>query len=219
MSAELVRIRNYKNKQLYTLYYNKSKNEFYVKKSENTNFYIPLRWKHVCIKYTNKKDNESKYKVYRYVHFYNPETKEKIHVTEHECLNNRDKVTEDNLVKEKVKNMTYEEIWNRILEYIANYNTTENLNKETTSNSTNTNTINNNIIVKSNVENVEVPNIELPDPLTLNDKKSDTPPNISESEEALIAVLILLNLLQKTYPILLDNLINQAHLNTHSFVA
>jgi hypothetical protein len=34
---------------------------------------------------------------------------------------------EDNLIKEEVKNMTYEEIWNRILEYMANYNTIENL--------------------------------------------------------------------------------------------
>jgi hypothetical protein len=109
------------------LYYNKSKNEFNVKKSENTNFYIPLRWKYIHRKYTNKKDNESKYEVNRYVHFYNPETKEKIHVTETELLNDRDKVIEDNLVKEEVKNMTYEEIWIRILEYIVNYNTTENL--------------------------------------------------------------------------------------------
>jgi hypothetical protein len=68
MCAELVRTHSYKNKQLYNLYYNKSKNEFNVKRSENTNFYIPLRWKHV----------------YRHVHFYNPETKEKISVTEPE---------------------------------------------------------------------------------------------------------------------------------------
>jgi uncharacterized protein YfaT (DUF1175 family) len=53
--------------------------------------------------------------------------KEKIRVTEAEWMNDRDKVIEDNLIKEEVKNMTYEEIWNRILEYIANYNTTENL--------------------------------------------------------------------------------------------
>jgi hypothetical protein len=115
MSTELVRIHNYKNKQLYNLYYNKSKNEFYVKKSENTNFYIPLRWKHVYRKHTNKKDNKSKYKVYRYVHFYNPEAKEKMRVTEHKWMNDRDKVIEDNLIKEEVKNMAYEEIWNRIL--------------------------------------------------------------------------------------------------------
>jgi hypothetical protein len=125
MNPELVRIYNYKNKQLYNLYYNKSKNEFYVKKSENTNFCIPLRWKYVHRKYINKKDNESKYKVYRYVHFYNPETKEKIRVTE--LINDSDKVIEDNLIKEEVNNMPLEEIWNRILESIANYNTTENL--------------------------------------------------------------------------------------------
>jgi hypothetical protein len=69
----------------------------------------------------------NKYKVYRYVHFYNPEMKEKIRVTEPEWMNDRDKVIEDNLIKEEVNNMPLEEIWNRILEYIANYNTTENL--------------------------------------------------------------------------------------------
>jgi hypothetical protein len=58
MSTELVRTHNFKNKQLHNLYY-KSKNEFYVKKSENTKFYNPLRWKHVHRIYTNKKDNES----------------------------------------------------------------------------------------------------------------------------------------------------------------
>jgi hypothetical protein len=42
MSAELVSIHSYKNKQLCNLYYNTSKNEFHVKKSENTNFCIPL---------------------------------------------------------------------------------------------------------------------------------------------------------------------------------
>jgi hypothetical protein len=56
-----------------------------------------------------------------------PETKEKIHVTEPKWMNYRDKVIEDNLIKEEVNNMPLEEIWNRILEYIANYNTTENL--------------------------------------------------------------------------------------------
>jgi hypothetical protein len=76
-TEELFRIHNYKNKQLYNLYYNISKNEFYVKESENTNFYTPLRWKRLQRKYTNKKGNENKYKIYRYIHFYNPETKEK----------------------------------------------------------------------------------------------------------------------------------------------
>jgi hypothetical protein len=93
---ELVRIRSYKNKQLYNLYYNIPKNEFYLKKSENTNFYTPLRWKHVHRKYTNKKDNEYIYIIYRYIHFYNPETKEKIRVNESEWMNDRDKVIEDN---------------------------------------------------------------------------------------------------------------------------
>jgi hypothetical protein len=42
-------------------------------------------------------------------------------------MKDRDKVIEDNLIKEEVNNMPLEEIWNRILEYIANYNTTKNL--------------------------------------------------------------------------------------------
>jgi hypothetical protein len=65
-------------------------------------------------------------------------------------------------------------------------------NKETTSSSTNTNTINNNIIIKPTSENtnIEVPDIELPEPTSLSVKKSDTPPNISEFKETLIAVLI-----------------------------
>jgi hypothetical protein len=64
-------------------------------------------------------------------------------------------------------------------------------NKETTSNSSNTNTTNNNIIIKpSENTNIEVPDIELPEPTTLSVKKSDTPQNISEFKEALIAVLI-----------------------------
>ena len=127
MNPELVRIYNYKNKQLYNLYYNKTKNEFYVKKSENTNFYIPLRWKHVHRWYTNKKNNENKYKIYRYVNFYNPQTKEKMRVTEKEWLSDRDKVIEENLIKEQVNNVTLEELWTQILEYIVNHNTTENI--------------------------------------------------------------------------------------------
>jgi hypothetical protein len=42
-------------------------------------------------------------------------------------MNDRDKVIEDNLIEEEVNNMTLEEMWNRILEYIANHNTTENI--------------------------------------------------------------------------------------------
>jgi hypothetical protein len=71
--------------------------------------------------------------------------------------------------------------------------------KETTSNSSNTNTINNNIITKPSGHNpnqpeaaadIEVPDIELPEPTSISVKKSDTPPNISEFKEALIAVLM-----------------------------
>ena len=101
-SEGLVRINNYKNKQLYNLYYDISKNEFYVKRSENTNFYTPLRWKHVHRKYINKKHNENKYKIYRYIHFYNPETKEKIRVNETEWLRNCNKIIEDNNISSDI---------------------------------------------------------------------------------------------------------------------
>jgi hypothetical protein len=75
-------------------------------------------------------------------------------------------------------------------------------NKETTSSSTNTNTINNNNIIKPISENItdcptgssasvsfaaEIPP-EISTDVTV--KKSDTPQNISEFKEALIAVLI-----------------------------
>jgi hypothetical protein len=46
----------------------------------------------MCIE--NKKDNENKYKIYRYIHFYNPETKKS--VNESEWLSDCDKVIEDN---------------------------------------------------------------------------------------------------------------------------
>jgi hypothetical protein len=66
-------------------------------------------------------------------------------------------------------------------------------NKETISNSSNTNTTNNNIIIKPSSENtnIEVQDIELPELTNLSVKKSDTPQNISEFKEALIAVLML----------------------------
>jgi hypothetical protein len=62
-------------------------------------------------------------RIYRYVNFCNPQTKEKIRVTEKEWMNNRDKVITDNIVN----NMTLEEMWERILEYVVNYTTTENI--------------------------------------------------------------------------------------------
>jgi hypothetical protein len=78
-------------------------------------------------------------------------------------------------------------------------------NKKTTSNSTNTNTINNNIIKPSSENtNIEVPNIELHESTTLSVKKSDTPPNINEFKEVLIAVLISYF---KNNVVLLNNLI------------
>jgi hypothetical protein len=72
--------------------------------------------------YINK-NNDNKYKIYRYVNFYNPQTKERIPVIEKEWMNDRDKLITDNIVQ----NMAYEEIWDRILEFIANYTTTKNI--------------------------------------------------------------------------------------------
>jgi hypothetical protein len=69
-------------------------------------FCNPLRWKQVHRWYTNKKSNENKYKIYHYVNFYNPQTKEKIRVTEKEWMNDRDKVITDNVIN----NMTLEEM-------------------------------------------------------------------------------------------------------------
>jgi hypothetical protein len=62
-------------------------------------------------------------------------------------------------------------------------------NKETTSSSTNTNTNNN---IKPTSENIMDCPIEIPPEISTNMtvKKSDTPQNISEFKEALIAVLI-----------------------------
>jgi hypothetical protein len=51
-------------------------------------------------KYTNKKDNENKYKIYYYTHFYNPETKEKIRVNKLKWLSDRDKVIENNITSD-----------------------------------------------------------------------------------------------------------------------
>jgi hypothetical protein len=63
-------------------------------------------------------------------------------------------------------------------------------NKETTSSSTNTNTINNNIIIKPTGDNIIDCPSEIPPEISTIVKKSDTPQNISEFKEALIAVLM-----------------------------
>jgi hypothetical protein len=76
-------------------------------------------------------------------------------------------------------------------------------NKETTSSSINTNTINNNIIIIPTSDNITDCPTEIPpeNPIV---KKSDTPQNISEFKEALIAVLISYF---KNNVVLLNNLI------------
>ena len=151
-TEQLIRIHNYKNIHLHNLYYNKSKNQFYLKKNKNTNIYIPLRWEKIHRKYTKKKNNENTDKIYRYVHICNPETKEKIRVAELEWMNDRDKVIEDNLIQEEIKNTPLEEMWDRILEYITNHTTTENIFDYNSENNTENNTENNS---ENNTETTE----------------------------------------------------------------
>jgi hypothetical protein len=79
-------------------------------------------------------------------------------------------------------------------------------NKKTTSSSTNTNIINNNINIKPTSDNIIDCPSEIPPEISTNTivKKSDTPQNISEFKEDLIAVLISYF---KNNVVLLNNLI------------
>jgi hypothetical protein len=72
----IIKTYKYKNINLHNIYYDTTKDEFYVKKSKKVESYTPIKWKHMCRKYIDRK-NENKQKTYRYIHFYNPETKEK----------------------------------------------------------------------------------------------------------------------------------------------
>jgi hypothetical protein len=49
-----IRIYKYKDIDLHNIYYDLDKDEFYVKRSKNTNYFTPIRWKHVFRKYINK---------------------------------------------------------------------------------------------------------------------------------------------------------------------
>jgi hypothetical protein len=49
------------------------KDEFYIKRSERTNYFILIRWKHVFRNYRNKKDAINKQKMYCCIYFYNSE--------------------------------------------------------------------------------------------------------------------------------------------------
>jgi hypothetical protein len=50
-----IRIYKYKDTNLHNIYYDLIKDEFYVKKSEKTNYFTQIRWKHVFRNYRNKK--------------------------------------------------------------------------------------------------------------------------------------------------------------------
>jgi hypothetical protein len=66
-----------------------------VKRSEKTNYYTPVRWKHVFRNYT-KKNNEVKDNLYQCVYLYNPKTQIRIRLAEKEWLENRDRIIKDN---------------------------------------------------------------------------------------------------------------------------
>jgi hypothetical protein len=77
-------------------------------------------------KYKNKKDDADKQKTYHYIHFRNPETKQSKRVTQSQWLRDKEEVIKYN--KEEAERQTaLQEIWNHILEFIANHKTTEKL--------------------------------------------------------------------------------------------
>jgi hypothetical protein len=84
----LIKIYKYRNIDLYNFYSDTTKDEFYVKKSKKVERYTPIKCKHVCRKY-KVEGNENKQKTYRYIHFYNPETKEKIKISDDHWLRNK----------------------------------------------------------------------------------------------------------------------------------
>jgi hypothetical protein len=77
-------------------------------------------------KYKNKKDDTDKQKTYRYIHFYNPETKQTKRVTESQWLCDKEEVIKYNK-EETERQSALQEIWNHIFEFIANHKTTEKL--------------------------------------------------------------------------------------------
>jgi dipeptidase len=114
-----IRIYKYKDTNLHNIYYDLVKDEFYVKRSEKTNYFIPIRWKHVFQNYRNKKDYADKQKTYNYIHFYNPETKQSKKITESEWLNDKEEVIKNNIKEEEQMKHILDEIWKHILEFIC----------------------------------------------------------------------------------------------------
>jgi hypothetical protein len=121
-----IRIYKYKDTDLHHVYYDLDKDEFYVKKSKSTTNFTLIKWRHILRKYKNKKDDTDKQKTYIYIHFYNPETKQSKKITESEWLNDKE-VIKNNMKEEEQMKYILDEIWEHILEFIANHKTSEKL--------------------------------------------------------------------------------------------
>jgi hypothetical protein len=101
------------------IYCDTTKDEFYVKKSKKVERYTPIKWKHLCRKY-KVEGNEKKQKTYSYIHFYNPETKEKIRISDDQWLGDKKNVLKQNKQKEnKADRLIYSEILKSILKIIS----------------------------------------------------------------------------------------------------
>ena len=92
---ELIQLFRFKDFECHNLFYDYKRNEFFVKRSEKTNYYTPVRWKHVFRNYT-KKNNEVKDSLYRYIYLYNPKTQIRLRLPEKEWLEDRDRIIKDN---------------------------------------------------------------------------------------------------------------------------
>jgi hypothetical protein len=57
-----IQIYKFKDTELHNVYYDLDKDEFYVKKSKNTTYFTPIKWRNILCKYKNKKDDENKQK-------------------------------------------------------------------------------------------------------------------------------------------------------------
>jgi hypothetical protein len=119
-----IRIYKCKDTDLHNVYYDLNKDEFYVKKSRSTSYFISIKWRYILCKYKNKKDDEDKQKTYNYIHFYNPETKQSKKITESEWLNDKEEIIKNNMKEEEQMKHILDEIWEHILEFIANHKTT-----------------------------------------------------------------------------------------------
>jgi hypothetical protein len=118
-----IQLYKYKDTNLSNIYYDLVKDKFYIKKNKK---FKQIKWKSILRKYRNKKDDTDKQKTYHYIQFHNLETKQKKRVIEKGWMNNKEEVIKCN--KEEAERQTaLQEIWKYILEFIANYKTTEKL--------------------------------------------------------------------------------------------